>query len=51
MRNCIFNLYYTTQNILEHSKIRLKQFIADARPEELKLYIDDLLDLFVDDAK
>jgi len=24
MRKCIFDLFYATQNILEHSKMRLK---------------------------
>ncbi|CDW71973.1 multi-sensor hybrid histidine kinase [Stylonychia lemnae] len=50
MRTCIFNLYYTTQNILEHSKIRLKQFTPDLKPEYLKSIINDLVNLFHQDA-
>ncbi|CDW91743.1 multi-sensor hybrid histidine kinase [Stylonychia lemnae] len=50
MKSCIFNLFYTTQNILEHSKIRLKKFVPELKSENVAEIINKQLDIFQQDA-
>ncbi|CDW71304.1 multi-sensor hybrid histidine kinase [Stylonychia lemnae] len=49
MRKCIFDLYYCTQNILEHSKIRLKQFTTDLKEKSHQDIYSKVVNLFEND--
>eukprot|EP00347_Sterkiella_histriomuscorum_P021911 403332342 len=51
MKNCIYHLYYTTQNIIEHSRLRLKQQTNDVKEIYLKSLVQQVSRIFDQDAQ
>ncbi|CDW71321.1 multi-sensor hybrid histidine kinase [Stylonychia lemnae] len=50
MKTCIYNLFYTTQNIIEHSRIRLKKFIPEIQEVRIFDIISKQIEIFKNDA-
>eukprot|EP00347_Sterkiella_histriomuscorum_P004472 403360335 len=50
MKNCINHLYYTTQNIIEHSRFRLKQQVNELKEVHICHLIRQVTQIFDKDA-
>eukprot|EP00347_Sterkiella_histriomuscorum_P004893 403358685 len=50
MKNCINHLYFTTQNIIEHSRLRLKQQINETKEINVCDLISKVSQIFQEDA-